>query len=630
MLGVISDQRGQATVAIIFIRQAIRLRPEVASYYCNLGSTLYQLGRLEEALAHYRTALALKGDSPEINNNLGNALRELGHMEEAAAHYCAAISLNKNFPEVYYNLANVLCNLGRLQEAEIYYLECLRLRPDYAEAHYNLGCALLGMLRSSEAEARYRMALHFKPNYPEAYNNLGIVFQESSRLAEAEAAYHAALRLNAGFVDAHYNLGCALLEQNKLEEAAVCFQRACALKPDFGKAKFALCMAQLPIIYEDEAEIPRRRAAYKEHLLQLSNDPGLADLASDTGSGPPFFLAYQGYNDRDLQSLYGSIISRGIAGTYPPAILPPLPAPGQKIRVGIVSGFFRRHTVWSLFIKGWLTQLDRRQFEIFAYHTGWQEDDATWFAAGIAGKFVRGRYSRDGWRKLILGDAPHILIYPEIGIDPMAMQLAAQRLAPVQCSTWGHPETSGLSTIDYFLSSEMMEPPDSQNHYTESLILLPNLATYYEPDDPMPAAASRSALGLRPAATVYWSGQALYKYLPQFDHVFPRIAQRIGDCQFVFIAFAKSAHVTAMFHRRLQRAFAAYGLNAGDFCVILPAMQQDEFIAAVGQCDVILDTIGWSGGKSTLDCLVQDLPIVTMAVLLCAGVIPQPSSGEWA
>ena len=618
LLGVIADQRGQVALAIAYIARAILLRPEVAIYYGNLGNALYELGRLDEALTHYRTALTLKGDSPEIINNIANILRDRGLLEEAASCYSSAISINKNLPELYYNLANVLCSLGRMQEAETQYLECIRLRPDYAEAYYNLGEALLGMLRSDEAGTTYRMALRLRPNYPEAHNNLGIVLQESGRLAEAEAAYHAALRLNPGFADAHYNLGCALLEQNKLEEAGACFQRACELKPGFGKARFALCMAQLPIIYEDEAEIARRRAAYKERLIELSNDPGLGDLARDTGSSLPFFLPYQGYNDRDLQSLYGSLIARGAAGNDAPPTLPPPPGPGQKIRVGIVSGFFCNHTVWSLFIEGWLKHLDRQRFEIFAYHTGSKEDAATRFAAASADKFVQGRFSGDGWRKLILGDAPHVLLYPETGIDPVSMQLAAQRLASVQCCAWGHPETSGLPAIDYFLSSEMMEPNGSQDHYTEQLVLLPNLATCYEPPK-LPETACRESFELRPSATVYWSGQALYKYHPRYDHVFPRIAQRAGDCQFVFIAFAKSPDVTAVFRKRLERAFAAYGLNAADYCVILPQMPQDRFLAAVGQCDVILDTIGWSGGKSALDCLAQDLPAVTMAGPLMRG-----------
>jgi predicted O-linked N-acetylglucosamine transferase (SPINDLY family) len=79
----------------------------------------------------------------------------------------------------------------------------------------------------------------------------------------------------------------------------------------------------------------------------------------------------------------------------------------------------------------------------------------------------------------ILDNQLHILVYLDIGMDPRTTQLAGLRLAPVQCVTWGHPITSGLPTIDYFISSELMEPAEGDNHYSEKLIRLSNLGIAY-------------------------------------------------------------------------------------------------------------------------------------------------------
>ena len=147
-----------------------------------------------------------------------------------------------------------------------------------------------------------------------------------------------------------------------------------------------------------------------------------------------------------------------------------------------------------------------------------------------------------------------MLVYPEIGMDPVCAQLAAQRLAPVQCNSWGHPETSGFPTLDFFLSSDLMEPANAQEHYTERLVRLPNLSVYCEPPEHPVVSVTQADLGLRPDATVYWCSQAIYKYLPQFDQVLPRIAREVGDCQFTFIRFPGAAHVTEMFRRRLDAA----------------------------------------------------------------------------
>ena len=119
------------------------------------------------------------------------------------------------------------------------------------------------------------------------------------------------------------------------------------------------------------------------------------------------------------------------------------PAPGERIRLGIVSGFFCRHTVFRLFLESWLARLDRARFEVIGFHTGKTEDADTARAARWCDRFPREPSTPEAWREAIVAAAPHVLLYPEIGMDPVAGWLAAQRLAPVQCMAWGQPETSG-------------------------------------------------------------------------------------------------------------------------------------------------------------------------------------------
>jgi predicted O-linked N-acetylglucosamine transferase (SPINDLY family) len=215
------------------------------------------------------------------------------------------------------------------------------------------------------------------------------------------------------------------------------------------------------------------------------------------------------------------------------------------------------------------------------------------------------------WREAILADAPQVLIYPEIGMDPVAGALAALRLAPVQCNAIGHPITSGMKTIDYFLTSDLMEPEGTEDQYTEQLVRLPGLSVYYDPLEVPPLVLSRAELGLRAEATVYWCGQSLYKYLPRHDAIFPRIAAAVGDAQFVFVEHG-SRFVTDMFRERLEQAFAAQGLRTADHCVVLPRMEFQRFLAVMGGCDVFLDGLGWSGFNTAMESLAHALPIVTL------------------
>jgi predicted O-linked N-acetylglucosamine transferase (SPINDLY family) len=173
--------------------------------------------------------------------------------------------------------------------------------------------------------------------------------------------------------------------------------------------------------------------------------------------------------------------------------------------------------------------------------------------------------------------------------------------------------------MDYFISSDLMEPPNGQAHYTEKLIRLPNLSIYYEPKEVGIDRVDRSELGLRSSAIVYWCCQSLQKYLPQYDQVFARIARDVGDCQFTFIEFAGNRQINEIFKARLDRAFSDVGLRAADFCVVLPRLDPGRYASALGQCDILLDSIGWSGCNSTLESLVHNLPIVTITGNLMRG-----------
>src|SRR5262249_10015833 len=491
----------------------------------------------------------------------------------------------------------------------------LALRPHYVKALNNRGAVLEATGRLSEALECYDRTLRLSPGFSESRNNRGRVLVNLDRTHDAIDNFTAALKFNPRNAEAWYQRGRCLLEISCNEEACADFAQALALAPGHADARFAACFAELPVIYRDESEIPQRRAAYEQKLRELLDDVERGvlkgDLIKAIGARHPFLLAYQGGNDRALQQIYGEIVSRVVARRFSPAPLPAPPAPGEPIRVGIVSSFFYRHSNWKIPIKGWVGQLDRRRFHVTGYHLGTMHDEQTAAAARLCDRFVHRTLDTDGWRREILADAPHALIYPGLLMDVSSLQLAAQRLAAVQCNSWGHPETSGSPTLDYFLSSDLMEPPDAQASYTEKLVRLPNLSIYYEPPENEPPSVTREELGLRAGATVFWSAQSLYKYLPQYDDVFVRIAQALGDCQFVFLRHFGAPRVTQVLRERLKRAFAAAGLRAEHHCVFLNRLSQSNFVGAAGLCDVFLDSIGWSGCNSALECLAHALPIVT-------------------
>lgn len=622
MAGVLAHQLRRSDAAALLAR-AVTLNPDFAEAHNDRGAILAASGNFAEALRCFERAVSIQPAYAEARSNLGRTLHALGRPGEAVTQFAQVLHATPNSPLAHFNLASALELEGRSDEAERYYRNAIALRADFLDANLRLASLLQRMNRPTDALASAERAVAIAPDNAGVRNNLGNILRAMERREEAIAQYRMALRIDPKSVAAHYNLGVALRGEADIAAAREHFSRALALRPDFPEAELALCMAELPALYETASEIDLRRAAYASRLTALSAKlqertmpPTMIDAI---GAHQPFYLPYQGRNDRELQSLYGAAVCRVLGARFATRDLPPPPAADEPIRIGIVSGFFRQHSNWKIPIKGWLKMLDRDRFRLFGYHTGVERDGETEIAASLCHRFVQGPLPLEAWRDAIASDAPHVLLFPEIGMDKVTAQLAGQRLAAVQCASWGHPVTSGFPTIDYFLSSELMEPADAGAHYSEKLVRLPNLSIYYEPVEVAPALLDRAALGLREDTVVYWCAQSLPKYLPQYDEVFARIAANVGDCQFAFIEFAGGRGVTKLFKARLDRAFGAAGLKAGDHCVFLPRLAPERFAAAIGQCDIVLDSIGWSGCNSILESLAHDLPIVTSAGQMMRG-----------
>jgi protein O-GlcNAc transferase len=657
MLGVIALQKGRFEQGVEIITKAVALNESSAIAFNNLAKGLKDLGRFDEAIVHFERAIALAPAFADAQFNYGTALHFVNRSEDALVHFEEAIALQPTFIAALNNRGLALAKLKRFTEALASYDQALAIQPSFGDAHNNRGIALKAVMRFDDALASFDKAIAARPGSAEAHCNRGNVLVQLERFDDALASFDRAIAVRPHFAEAHRGRGDALANLNRFGDALGSFDRAIAIEPLYVDAwisrtetlftcnrndeavksaqaaididpenalcRFLACVCELRILYANEDDVEARRRAYENKLRAICSDYEVgrlrANMIEAVAHCKPFYLAYQGRNDRDLQTLYGTLAGRAIGAQFSQAALPASPEAGEPIRVGFVSSHFYAHSNWKIPIKGWMSQLDRNRFTIFGYHLGRQRDQETEVAAKLCSRFVHRALPLEGWRDEILADAPHVLIYPGLLMDELSLQLAAQRLAPVQCNSLGHPETGGLPTLDYFLSSDLMEPPDAAKHYTERLVRLPNLSIYYEPLATSRTTITRGELGVKPDAIVFWCGQSLYKYHPQYDFVFAKIAKFVGNCQFVFIKHAKEAAVADLFHRRLDSAFSEWGLTASDYCLFIESLTTDRYIAAMGACDIFLDSIGWSGFNSTSESLVHNMPVVTLRGALMRG-----------
>ena len=91
--------------------------PRHAGRLNNLGTSVWQQGRVQEAEEYYRRALAEAPNDFGVLNNLGNALWEQSRPVEAVDFYRRALRLQPDAAETQMNLGVALSDLGEFDEA---------------------------------------------------------------------------------------------------------------------------------------------------------------------------------------------------------------------------------------------------------------------------------------------------------------------------------------------------------------------------------------------------------------------------------------------------------------------------------------------------------------------------------
>ncbi len=637
--GIGLKNKGDHSGSIERCYRALELNPVYPEAYNNLGVAHLELGKRDEAADFFQMAVELRANFPEAHYNLGNLYCALGRHAEGVASYQKAIEYRPNYPDAYLTLAAALSSQGQLDQAAACLSRALELRPDYPEACLNLGSLFNAQGKFVDAVAMLRRAIELRPSYAEAYNNLGIALRDSGRLNDAAEAYCKAIELSPGMSSAHSNLGSVLLVQNRTNDAIAAQNKALEIQTrTLGLDSQALKVCQLlnelerfPIVYRDSAELELCRANYTNCLnealhLVSQRGQGFSELESKIILRTlfritNFYLGYQQLDDKELQIKY----CRLVAALLPPAFGQFLrrsasgPTAGRKIRFGVASELLNRHsaTYWSL---GWLTNLPRDDYEIFVYCLNGKTDDVTQQLAALGTyrwlPFREGSLQKS--LEIIRDDQLDVLLVPDVGMTASGRLISLFRLAPIQFMAFTHPITSGSPNIDYYLSSELMEGPEADAHYSEQLVRLTNLGACLENPLVLESELSRSDFGLPDDRILFGSVQSLFKYLPQFDYIYPAIARQLPDAMFVFIG-NDSDLVTGVFAERLKHSFESSGLDFERHVKILPRMPLNRFIQLVRILDANIDSIGWNGSTTTLSSLANDCPVITMPAQFMRG-----------
>jgi protein O-GlcNAc transferase len=468
------------------------------------------------------------------------------------------------------------------------------------------------MGRVKEAQEALELALKLDPDMLAALLSLGNLYNDMGSTDRATELFVRATA--AAPTDPHpwMQLGRTRADMDDLEGSRAAYANAVSCDPSLLRAYLGRCLT-LPNIYADRTAVQIQRARYAAGLeeLEQSMPEIVTGIPAETRLNgmrwSNFLLGYQGEDDRVLQQRYGALVTRVLA---PAAPLPPRPPERTRLRIGFVSSFFRDSTVGRYF-SSWIRDLDRKHFEVVVYHMYKTLDPLAQSLRAGADLFRDcPRWTPSMMENAIRADAPDILIYPELGMDAATFVLGALRLAPLQVAGWGHPVTTGFPAMDLFLSSEAMEVPGAQAHYSEQLVRLPGLGTCYSMPE-APVDATREQFKLPIGAPLILCPQSHFKIMPEDDALIARVMAAVPEA--ILVVFkGRNDIVWRRYLERLNAALMGAGVTGTKRVVVISTLKHVDYLRINTLCDLMLDTTRWSGGNTALDAIASGLPIVTM------------------
>lgn len=383
--------------------------------------------------------------------------------------------------------------------------------------------------------------------------------------------------------------------------------------------------------YSSSSELLRSRQLFRvglDRLESLIAQKTHGNLVSAViNSCTNFYLSYHQCNDVELHRRYSNALYCYMASIWGSSYVDwadndfpiatdssiELADSPSKFRIGFISKNMWDHNGFSWCV-GWIRSLiDSNLFDIYSIDIGINSDSVTEYMRSNTLYF---QYLCDGTEyslRLIVDKVRELrldlLIFTDIGMNSDSKILSCIKLAKYTATAWGHPVSSGSKFVDFYFSSEAMEPKSYKSHYTESVVLLKNTGLVYE----NPASKvfphgdlCLDQLNLNINNKCILSCQSEFKYLPKYDWIYPEISRL---CVGSIIVFVNSS---AKFRLRLKEAYANKGLDIENFVSFLPRLSRETFYQLFHFVKFSIDPPGWSGGNTSFQAFSANCPTITI------------------
>lgn len=493
----------------------------------------------------------------------------------------------------YFAKAQPLKEAGDYQSARTWLEKAIALDPDLFEARVNLSeaCRILGDDDSALLHLSY--ALKLRPGFCEGNNALGLLLQKKGDYKAAILALSKAIECEPDYAEAHYNLGNCMRDIEEFDEAIACFATAARLNP--------LSVEALSNLGEALQTTGRIKEAQDCFRSVLTIDPGCYLAFSNyllTLNYDPDFGPRQLY---DEHRKFGA----ALAQTQAAPVFACEMTPERRLRIGYVSADFCNHPV-SRFLSPVLANHYATDFEVFCYSGAKNPDATTDALKRLSGHwaYVAGMQD-DEMAEKIKSDAIDILVDLSGHSAGNRLPVFARRVAPVQVTYLGYPNTSGLKEMDYRITDRVADPLCEISVHTEKLVRIsPCFSCYCPPENapapgPLPAAQSK----------VVTFGST---------HTLARLNDGLLDLWASLLASVPTSRIlimrTTLRGSSLERVlgrFASRGIDRSRV-MVRDKVPSGGHLAVYREIDIFLDSFPWSGHTTACEALWMGVPVVTL------------------
>jgi len=285
--------------------------------------------------------------------------------------------------------------------------------------------------------------------------------------------------------------------------------------------------------------------------------------------------------------------------------------PKKNIKIGFISTNFKNHSV-SRDRAGIIIGLDRDVYDVvifyFDKYPGHSYFNMLWESNS---KNVLLDKQFDNVIKQIESESLDMLVYCDIGMQEETYLLAHTRLAPIQITTWGHSETSGISTIDYYISSQIYEDNDTGDHYSERLIKLKSLCTFYYDSiyEVLKTSETDMNINMNSGKIYLTCLQYLHKLCADDIKRFKSILRNTND--FVNIVVINGSNKKIDVDSFVSK-FSSETKSILERIIILPTLKTGDFYRVINESYLILDTYPHGGCNSTLESIYFNKLVITL------------------